>query len=377
MHQCTCVNNTAGFTTIGRCLQPNKCFGDTSGGGQGALGGGQQGLGQGMQVLSSILQGLQGLMGGGGGSGGGGGGYPYPNYTGCTQFYYTSTPTSDPCGIYQPGVSGQLTGTTTIQPNLISDLLKALGGSSTSTNTNINTNAGTNTNSLLQQRQTNNSVVTQTQVQNNLSATNTGQLQSGLTGDVRLGGAGATVFANLRQGLTEVAGFFGGNTFGDGSQSALARVCAARPWAANNFLGNLAPDGFFDNLCRRAGYEPGRPLTSGGGGGGGTQTTSNTTFTAGGTQTVPSSTTTSPYIPPEVDIRAEPPSVRLGARTYIFWNSRGVSACTVSGPSFSQSTLFGAGATVPITGPTTFTIECLVTNSSSTVRDSVTVDLAI
>ena len=81
-------------------------------------------------------------------------------------------------------------------------------------------------------------------------------------------------------------------------------------------------------------------------------------------------------MPPEADIWAEPASVRLGTRTYIFWNARGVVSCEERGPSFEQNSLSGGASTVPISGPTTFVIECL-TSASTTVRDSVTVQIAI
>ncbi len=356
-----CVNTTNGYTTPGICPAQNKCQGVTSGGGQGNLSGAQSGLAGGLQGLSSVLQGLQGLMGGGGGgsSGGVSGSGAYP--TGCTQYYYTATTTSDPCAIFQPNLVSD-SFTDVIQPGISNSLLDALGGN-TNTNTNSNTNANIST--VLNQ-------LTNPSPQNTLSGTNTGQLQNNLSGDVRLGSAGATVFANLKQGLTEISGFFGGNTFdGQTSQSALSRVCTSRPWSASNFVASISPDSFFDNLCRRAGYQVGQV----------TQTNPvprNTGFTTNTTPTpIPTAISTGPYIPPEADIRAEPSSVRLGTRTYIFWNSRGVSSCAVTGPSFSQNTLSGAGATVPITGPTVFKIDCLAMNASTTVSDSVTVNLAI
>ena len=363
-HRCgvgTCRNSTNGFQTQGQCEAKGLCVGYTSGGGQGNLGGAQSGLAGGLQGLSSVLQGLQGLMGGGGGgsSGGVSGAGVYP--TGCAQYYYTATTTSDPCAIFQPNLVSD-SFTDVIQPGISNSLLDALGGN-TNTNTNSNTNANIST--VLNQ-------LTNPSPQNTLSGTNTGQLQNNLSGDVRLGTAGATVFANLKQGLTEISGFFGGNTFdGQTSQSALSRVCTSRPWSASNFIASISPDSFFDNLCRRAGYQVGQV----------TQTAPvprNTDFTTNTTPTpIPTAISTGPYIPPEVDIRVEPSSVRLGTRTYIFWNSRGVSSCAVTGPSFSQNTLSGAGATVPITGPTVFKIDCLATNASTTVSDSVTVNLAI
>ncbi|MFZ2887332.1 MAG: hypothetical protein WA021_05945 [Minisyncoccia bacterium] len=364
MYDCPCSGTSNGVPISGICKGPIRCLGQKVGSGIGGPGGAGGGLGGGLQGLSSILQGLNSLTGGGAGGGGaaGGGVSSYP--MGCTtQYYYVTTPSSDPCAIYQPGTSSQL-GTGVIEPNLVSDILGALGGStSSSTNTNTNVN--------------NNQSGSQVSVTKNaLGGEQVGNLSDSLTGDVKLGQAGATVYANVRKGLTEVAGFFGGNTFGGTSHSALARLCAARPWAGTGALASLTPDGFFDELCRRAGYEPGKPLSNNNGGGAApAPTTTNTSFNADGAAPLP--TTTTPYIAPEVDIRAEPRNVRLGTRTYVFWTSRGVSSCAVTGPNFTQNTLSGAGATVPITGPTTFTIVCVVTNSSSTISDTVTVDLAI
>jgi len=259
--------------------------------------------------------------------------------------------------MYQSGASLLLTGSTTIQAGLASDLLNALGMSTTPVSETIS-NGNNNQSSV--------TVTTQPGQQN--LGTSTGGL--GLTGNVRLT-PGATVFANLREGASEIAGFVGGNTFGgEGSQSALSRVCSSRPWAGGGFVARIAPDSFFDGLCRAAGYQVGQVQPATGG------VRPSASFNTG--TPAPVATSTSSYIPPEADIRAEPSSVRLGTRTYIFWTTRGVSSCAVRGPNFEQFTLSGAGATVPITGPTTFTINCVATdNASTTVSDSVTVRLAI
>lgn len=351
------------------------CKGFVTSGGIGGAGGMGGSLGGGLQGLAGILQGINSLTGGGMGGGGGGGAAlgAYPPGT-CFQYYYVSVPSTNPCAIYQPGSSSDLLGgSSVIQPGVAGDLLAALGGDSGVSGA-LNTGTGVSISDLIAGGQTNQPQQTQVlQPGSTLTGNQTGQLKDSLSGDVKLGLAGATIFANLRQGLTEVAGFFGGSTFGaGGSQSALSRLCSARPWAASNFLGKLTPDTFFDALCKRAGYQVGQVQQTGGGGG--TQTT--TSFTTSQQAPVPVATTTGPYIPPEADIRAEPASVRLGSRTYIFWRSQGVSSCEVRGPSFTQDTLQGAGATVPITGPTIYAITCTAPDGTR-VQDSVTVNLAI
>ena len=362
MRLCTCAGTLNGVSIVGYCELQNKCHGTSVSGGIGGAGGAGGSLGSGMQALQGIMSlanGLNTLTGGGAGGGGGATSGLPTGY--CLQYYYVNTPSSNPCAIYQPSSSGSLS--TTIQPNLVSDLLSALGGGSpspisgaiTNTNTNTNTNANTNQNNQV--------VVTQIR-----PGTNVGTSSSlGLTGNVRVN-PGATVFANLRQGVSEIAGFFGGNTFGGDSQSALSRVCAARPWAGSGLAARLAPDTFFDGLCRAAGYQVG---TVAPGGGGARPTNSFTSTTE-----QPSAPVIPVGLQPAVDIRAEPSSVRLGTRTYIFWTSRDVASCSVKGPSFEQYTLSGAGATVPITGDTTYTVECTAADGRK-VNDTVTVRLAI
>ncbi len=328
-HRCgvgSCFSVVNGFYSRGQCTAPFKCEGMTSGGGSGALGGGQQGLGGGLQALGSILQGIGSIMGalnGGGGSGSGaGGGGQYPG--GCSQYYYTATTTSDPCAIYQPGgnYGDYYTSDPTI-PNISDSLL-------------------------------------------DYPITPTPSPVSGLLNTIGSGSAvspGATleerkdagVIDNLRKGFSEVANYFGGDT--------LERLCQTRPWAGGGVIAGVAPDAFFDDLCRRAGYSQGF-----GGRGSTTFGSSDPVGQGLGTTTVTSQ--------PTAEIRAEPASVRLGTRTYIFWTSAHVVSCSVRGPSFEQNSLFGAGATVPITGPTIFTISCTAADGS-TVSDSVTVNLAI
>ncbi|MBI2025510.1 hypothetical protein HYT04_01845 [Candidatus Kaiserbacteria bacterium] len=73
-----------------------------------------------------------------------------------------------------------------------------------------------------------------------------------------------------------------------------------------------------------------------------------------------------------------PDKVPLGTRTSVFWNTKGVEQCSITSPdgSFNENSLSGGAATVPLSGPTTFTISCL-TAAGTPVTDYVTVQLAI
>ena len=72
-----------------------------------------------------------------------------------------------------------------------------------------------------------------------------------------------------------------------------------------------------------------------------------------------------------------PATVPLGARTTIFWNTENVTNCTETSPdgSFSQTSLSGGAATVPLTEATTFTISCL-DSQQNPATDYVTVSIA-
>lgn len=196
----------------------------------------------------------------------------------------------------------------------------------------------------------------------------------GLRGDINARPTGATVFGGSRdtQGNVEVAGFYGASTFGgQGSQGLVGAWCRSRPWASN-FLSKIITPTFFDNICKARGYQVGAPppapavvLQ---------QVKKPKTTTA--TSTVATSTT--PEVPPKVDIWAVPASVPLGGRTSIFWNTQGVANCTETSPNggFNQNSLSGGAATQPITAATTFSISCLAPDGSH-VTGSVTVNLKI
>jgi hypothetical protein len=94
------------------------------------------------------------------------------------------------------------------------------------------------------------------------------------------------------------------------------------------------------------------------------------------TPAAPVATSSGPYVEPQADIWAVPSSVPLGARTTVFWNAKGVTSCTETSPdgSFSQSSLSGGAATVPLSGPTTYTISC-TTPAGGHITNYVTVQL--
>lgn len=268
--------------------------------------------------------------------------------------YTTTASTSDPCADYVPNlISDTVSGGTSGISSSLFDVLRGSGGGTTK-------NSG-ETPAPMQGSQTPTQKPSQVQ-----------PAAPGLSGDVRVGSAGATIIANLRQGLSEVAGFFGGSTGGaSGALSAAGRLCSTRPWQGS-FVSNLIPSSFFDGLCEWRGYQVGivAPARDTG-----NDTTKSTTIP----ETKRPSFSFDPgssNVPPEVEIWAEPAQVRLGTRTYIFWNARGVLSCQTKGPSFSQNSLAGGASTVPLSGPTTFNIQCL-TSASTTVTDSVTVHIAI
>ncbi|MBI5456249.1 hypothetical protein HY969_00745 [Candidatus Kaiserbacteria bacterium] len=196
------------------------------------------------------------------------------------------------------------------------------------------------------------------------------RLRSSLFGDISVGEAGATFFVRSRdaESNTEVAGFYGGGASGIGaSQSLVGRMCATRPWSGG-FFSKIIPEGFFDGLCTRAGYIVGAaPVQTGG-------APKRPPAKTSPPASVPKKTVTPAAA--EVDIWAEPASVRLGTRTYIFWTSENVASCKATGPSFEQNSVSGGASTVPLVDTSTYKIVCL-TAASTTVEDSVTVRLAL
>lgn len=194
---------------------------------------------------------------------------------------------------------------------------------------------------------------------------------NGLHGDLLSFGGGATIYAASRSGNVEVSGFYG-RSGTSAPQSIAGGLCKSRPWS-NNFLSNIIPPAFFDNLCTWSGYQVGAVQSSGAGvqyGGSSSNRVS-----------VPAPRTTQPYSNPVVaqaKIWARPASVSLGGRTTIFWTSQNVSTCTESSSdgNFSGNSTSGGASTVPLSGATRFTIQCQ-TRDGQTVSDSTTVNIGI
>ena len=304
-----------------------------------------------------------------------------PGQQGCTAFYQVSIPSTEPCANYVQPLSQSL-GSSSLSSQFGSDLLGALGGTA---GTGLQDalegreGAATNVSSLLSPST---GTSDEGQTAEAESSTSTGQvgytglggtkasLQSGAHGDIEIREGGATVVAGTRdeQTNTEVAGFYGSDTSGE-PRGIVARMCLSRPWA-NSVVSFVIPPSFFDGLCMWRGYQVGKPPPP------------SAPVQQKATQTTPppqpEQTITISPVPPAVDIWAVPEKVPLGARTSVFWNTRGVAECTISGPdgNFRETSLSGGAATVPLSGPTTFTISCL-TPEGKPVTSYVTVNLSI
>jgi hypothetical protein len=191
-------------------------------------------------------------------------------------------------------------------------------------------------------------------------------------GNINLQEYGATLFGNIQQQNSEIAGFYGANTLGGGSTGLVQGLCISRPWSSS-FLSYVIPPSFFDSLCSWRGYQVGLPPA---------QTSPSTPSVSKPAVNKPTPEPPKPPVTPRervsVEIWAEPSVVSLGSRTTIFWDTSGVAECseTSSDGNFSESTLSGGSATVPITGATTFTITCLTADGRSVV-DNTVVELAI
>ena len=197
-------------------------------------------------------------------------------------------------------------------------------------------------------------------------------LQSGTRGDIVVIDGRVTVVAGTRDAgaNTEVAGFYGSDTFGGEPEGVIAKLCRTRPWAGS-VVSIIIPASFFDSLCAWRGYQVGVPDPKV------PVVVQQTAIKPAPTQTQ-TQEPTGPSIPPEVDIWAVPARVPIGSRTSIFWNTKGVTQCTISSPAgnFEEHALSGGAATVPITGATVFTISCIA-QSGEPITDEVVVDLAI
>ncbi|OGG50926.1 hypothetical protein A2763_02715 [Candidatus Kaiserbacteria bacterium RIFCSPHIGHO2_01_FULL_54_36] len=313
-----------------------------------------------------------------------------PTKTGCTGVPFQTSDVSqisNPCAQYTPSVSGSIN--TDGSDSTSGDLLNSLLGGSVSdqigTDTNTDTSGGTDTNTDSGTNTDTNSSsgnsTTSTSTSTNdrrviFSSTSTAgiAIPGGSRGDIQVRWEGATIIGGSRdmQSNTEVAGFYGAETFGDASQGVVAHWCKTRPWATN-FLSKLVTPSLFDNLCTWRGLQVGTPppvsapVVQG---------TAKAKPAVAKATTTPATTT--PAIPPKVDIWAVPATVPLGGRTSIFWNAKGVESCVESSQSgsFNQSSLSGGAATVPITQATTFTIVCKVSDGTE-IKNAVTVTLKI
>ncbi len=369
--QCVCTSS-----------QPGTCKATT----YQNISGGSSGVGGLDQFLGKLLGDTLGklLQGGGGQGGGSQGSVPQQQYPPCVLNTATNTVSPIPCtdtnGSINYGTSAP-TNTTlggTVGGSTADILLNALNGGSGTDAGNVNTNTNTNNISATASDSSSTAEPTaQTKViihggQGSLEAP---KQQGLLQGDIVIGGSGGMLYVRSRdaESNTEVAGFYGGNTLGQSQSSSLiGRMCSTRPWGGG-VLGGLISGTFFDGLCLKFGYQVGAiALTPGGGG----STTKRPVITITQNPVSRPATTSAPVIRPEVDIWANPSSVRLGTRTYIFWNTSGVDSCVQAGPNFSHNTLSGGASTVPLSDASTFTIECK-TADGQTVSDSARVNLAL
>ena len=374
---CPCYDNPPPKHTVsGRCMAQNECRGDSFSG----LDGKMQGVGDIGGIIGQIFKGLGDLLkgGGGGGGGAGSGGTGLSNgQPACAQYYQVTIPSTDPCAVYTPPTSGSSTSPGT--SNASSLLLSALNAPEQSGATSESGTPTSVSGQIVSQLQESvGTSVPNAQTSPILSSElqQAATLPSGTRGDIEVTGAGATIFASSRdaQTNTEVVGFYGADTLGASQPQGLAaRMCQSRPWA-DSFVSYVIPPTFFDGLCTWRGYPVGAQAVI-------NAPSPTPIVSVQQTPSAPPATTATPVIStikPEADIWAVPEKVQLGARTSIFWNTKGVSSCTITSAdgNFSENTLSGGAATVPITGATIFTVSCLASDGTS-VSDTTTVNLAI
>ena len=332
------------------------------------------------KLLSAIAQIMQALKMGVAGGGSQNPANQNPNFGnypvttgGCTQYYQVSTPSPDPCAYYVPPTSASIQTNTNFDTggadngisagtpsiDLISSLLNPVtpGAAPISVGSSTSNIGGLGVTASSSREATSTSL-------------------GGVSGDIRVLPSGATIVVSSQSGSSSVVAGFLGKEAGGGAepQGLVANWCRTRPWAAN-FLSLIIPPVFFDSLCAFRGYKVGEVRTQPP-----SVILSQTRLKA------PQATSTQekpmmqvpPGLPMQVDIWAVPPAVPLGARTTIFWNSRGAATCTETSPdgSFSHNTLSGGGATVPLSGPTTFTISCQAPDGTH-ATGYVTVNLSV
>ncbi len=382
-NHCPClapVPNVPGGVVEGVCVAQNVCEGLSYSG----LLGDRTGVGDFGGIVTDIFKGLigQALQNIGSQNGG------TSDANGCYEYYTVTAPSSDPCAEYVPNLSDTILDDlyTPQGPSTAQQLLDALnsgsggtsggaGGNTQSTATQLLNliNGQSNTQSGSQNSITN-SQGQQTAIQGSLSSQTVALNADGTRGDIQITGTGATIFAGSRDvtGGTEIAGFYGGDTGGFGQpQGIAARLCLNRPWASS-FVSYIIPSAVFDGLCSWRGYQVGFPAYTTPSSSSGSQTTTFSTPTS-----IPS-TQVFEVIEPRAEIWSVPKNVTIGSRASIFWNTKDVQSCTISSSdgSFSESSLSGGAATVPIIDATTFTILC-VTKNGTTITDEVTVGLGV
>lgn len=396
MHNCECTDVTNGKPSKGKCTAEHKCRGDSSAG----QNGGSQALGDLSQLMQQIQQIMKSLGGGGGGGGGGGqqggggGGAGDASLSGrgqnssnpqvgfCQSYYSVTSPSSDPCAVYKAPVSESLSSADELTQSLASGggAPRSSATSSASAIDNAENGGGTASSTGETAGAADNGAAgSETTGGKSAGAPFQGGLLAlppGLSGDIRYSNSRVTILASDvdAKSNTQVAGFYGAAADGE-PQGVIARMCASRPWTAN-FLSSIIPSSFFDSLCTLRGYKVGagkEPAPVGVSRAKSSKPKRHITVAA----TTTAATSSGPYVPPKVDIWAVPASVALGARTTVFWNAKGVTSCTETSPdgSFSQNTLSGGAATVPLSGPTTYTISC-ITPAGDHATNYVTVNLS-
>ncbi|HEY4520025.1 MAG TPA: hypothetical protein VJH33_03240 [Candidatus Paceibacterota bacterium] len=323
------------------------------------------------QAGGKIGEMLEKLMGGGGGGGKGGGGDQ--NSQSCAGGQYqVSTPSTDPCAVYTPGASGLLNPQLGLQgnggQNVSDSLLGALSGNGSSED-----GSGGDETPVSEQLLSGAEEDVPSDYSEDPNAEKEEsllekvvRLGGGLFGRIEERGDGSTAVASERDedDGSEVAGFYG--------QGGLAsRLCKARPWSGS-LVSYVIPSGFFDGLCRDRGFEIPEEVT--------VDETDLEHYSED-----PSLLQTTPKkvgkktsgVRPQASIWAVPERVQVGARTLIFWNTKNAEECeiTSSGGSFYETELSGGASTVPLSGPTVFTISC--TTGDEVAEDSVIVEMAI
>ena len=197
---------------------------------------------------------------------------------------------------------------------------------------------------------------------------NQANLTPGAYGDIKILGGGATIIGGTRTDTSEVAGFYGTDSYTGEGGGIVQGLCLARPWASN-FLSNIIPPSFFDSLCKWRGYNTGEEK----------QVEIRYVQAPRTEEEKPTATSSAPTVEPKIQIWAVPESVSLGARTSVFWSTQGVTECTVSSPdgSFTHHAIIGkieGASTVPLTGATTYTISCIGPDGAP-ISDFVTVKI--